>query len=70
MTMQSVMEELAQLVVQGDPRVMSHLRDVVRRRREEELVSLHSTDADTILDELELVASVQARLARRQISPS
>jgi hypothetical protein len=66
MTMQSIVEELVELVVSGDPYVMGRLKDVIRRRRECELVPLYATDAESLLDEIELVAEVNARLERKQ----
>lgn len=66
MTMQSIVEELVELVVSGDPYVMARLKDVVRRRRERELVPLYATDADSLLDEIELIAEVNSRLERKQ----
>lgn len=64
LTMQTIVEELVQLVVQEDPYIINHLKNIVKQRRARELVPMHATDADSLLDEIELLAEVNAKLER------
>ena len=53
LSMQAVLEELAIRVVQEDPYFIDVLKELARSKREKEVKSLASTDADSLLDHLE-----------------
>lgn len=61
LTMQAIIDELAALVAQGDPYIIKHLEEMARMRKEREARALASTDADSLLDHLELLRDIEKK---------
>lgn len=53
LSMQAILDELANMVASEDPYVMKHLHELKRMKRRREASILSSTDADTLLDHIE-----------------
>ena len=53
LSMQSIMDELASMVVEEDPHIMRRLKDLSLRRREREVRALNASDTDSLLDHIE-----------------
>lgn len=58
-SMQEFIEEVAQLAIASDPRMVGIIRDLVRRKRERYFNQLSVTDAESLFDIIEAESPIK-----------